>query len=312
MINLREPTAPSRLDKRVRRLRRRARTRRRILQSTALLPSLCTISNGLSGFAAIHFATKDGLGSASLFNLGVAAWCIFAAMVFDMLDGRLARMTRNTTDFGGQLDSLCDIISFGVAPAALMLHTVVMAMRTGEMELFAFLPGGLAVERLIWCVAGLYLACGTLRLARFNVENVPDESSHRYFRGLPTPGAAAPIAALVLLLDHFHQIQAGWRSSPWLPAAVALTLPLVMLAGALLMVSRVRYSHVVNQYIRGRRPFSYLVKIVAIGLAALLEPYSALAVVTVGYALSGLAGAAWRLAFRRQPPPPSPTLSVEP
>jgi CDP-diacylglycerol--serine O-phosphatidyltransferase len=281
-------------DRRPRRVRKR-----RILLSTSLLPGLLTVSNGLSGFAAIHFATKDALGEATLHHLMIAAWFIFLAMFFDMLDGRVARMTRRTTDFGGQLDSLCDVVSFGVAPAVLMLRTVIMALRGHEMEPFVVLSKTVGVERVVWCIAGLYLACAALRLARFNVENVPDESAHMTFQGLPSPGAAAPVAALVLLFDHLMSFESGWRSQPWLSALVSVVLPLMTLAVGLFMVARFRYTHVVNQYIRGRRPFSYLVKIVIIGLAAMLEPYVTLAAVTVGYALSGPVGALWRLMRRR-------------
>jgi CDP-diacylglycerol--serine O-phosphatidyltransferase len=287
-------------DRRHRRVRRR-----RVLLSTSLLPGLLTVSNGLSGFAAIHFATKDALGEATLHHLMIAAWFIFLAMFFDMLDGRVARMTRRTTDFGGQLDSLCDVISFGVAPAVLMLRTVIMALRGHEMEPFVVLSKTVGVERVVWCIAGLYLACAALRLARFNVENVPDESAHMTFQGLPVPGAAAPVAALVLLFEHLTTFETGWRSRPWLSAMVSVVLPLMALAGGLLMVARFRYTHVVNQYIRGRRPFSYLVKLIIIGLAALLEPYVTLAAVTVGYALSGPVGAVWRL-LRRHPRPDQP------
>jgi CDP-diacylglycerol--serine O-phosphatidyltransferase len=287
------------------RLRRRQRTRRRILRSTAILPSLFTVGNGLAGFAAIHFAAKEGLGvanDASLHNLAIAAWLIFAAMVFDMLDGRVARLTRTTTDFGGQLDSLCDVISFGAAPAFLMVRTVAMGLREHPFDL----PDGAGLERLVWSIAGLYLVCGTLRLARFNVENVPDESAHMSFRGLPIPGAAAPIAALVLLVTHLAEAQSGWRSAQWLEGAICMILPVVMLAAALLMVSRFRYSHVVNQYIRGRKPLSYLIKFVVVALAAMLEPYVTAAAVTVGYALSGLVGAIWRWVRHKEAVPPPP------
>jgi len=290
------------------RLGRPKRPGKRILQSTSVLPGLFTIANGLAGFASIHFATKDALGEATLANLSAAAWLIFVAMGFDMLDGRVARMTRRTSDFGGQLDSLCDVISFGAAPAMLMVRVEVMALR-GQIEGLAFVPHGLGVERVVWCVAAAYLACGALRLARFNVENVPDESGHFYFRGLPIPGAAATVAAMVLLLDRLAGIQQGWRSSPWLLAAVGTTLPVVTLLVAMLMVSRFTYTHVVNHYIRGTRPFNYLVKLVIIALAAMVEPYLTLAGVTLAYAFSGPVGAiARRLAARKaplqQPPPP--------
>jgi len=258
--------------------------RRRILRSTAVLPGFFTLLNGLLGFGSIHFATKDALGQGNMQNLSVAGWLIFAAMVCDMLDGRLARMTRRTSDFGGQLDSLCDVVSFGVAPAVLMLRVVVMALR-GRMV--GFLPAGLAVERVIWCVAAVYVACTTLRLARFNVENEPGESGHMDFRGLPAPGAAAAVAALVLLFGHLSGIDVGWGSSAWLLGTVGVTLPVVTLVTALLMVSRFRYPHLVNQYIRGRRPFSYLVKLVVILLAGMVDPFVTAAVVTIVYVLSG-------------------------
>ena len=157
--------------------RRFGRARRRILRSTAVLPSLFTISNGLAGFGAIHFATKAVLTlDARLENLAIAAWLLVAAMICDMLDGRVARMTRMTSDFGGQLDSLCDAISFGVAPAIMMLRAVVALL--GEVSV---VPHVVALERTVWCVAAIYMACAVLRLARFNVENEPDESAHMDF-----------------------------------------------------------------------------------------------------------------------------------
>jgi len=277
------------------------RRRRRILRSTALLPAMCTLGNGLSGFGAIHFATKDALGAATVWHLAIAAWLIFLAMIFDMLDGRLARMTRRTSDFGAQLDSLCDMVSFGVAPAVLMLRMVIMVSR-GQVERLSFLQGYLALERVIWCVAGAYVACVALRLARFNVESDPDESAHMVFRGLPSPGAAATIAALVLLFAHLTRIQAGWQSSPVPLCVVGVTLPIVTLATALLMVSRIGYPHVVNQYIRGRRPLGHLVKLLALILAVLWQPFITLAIVTLGYTLWGPLRYAWRTARRKRQP----------
>jgi len=185
-----------------------------------------------------------------------------------------------------------------------MLRTTILAMRGG---MIAALETSLAVERLVWCVAGVYVACAALRLARFNVENEPDESAHMDFRGLPSPGAAAAVASLVLLLHHLRTIDRGWLGSPWLKGglagdwavtAVSAALPVLTLVTALLMVSSFRYLHLVNQYIRGRRPFSYLVKLVLLVLAVLLEPFATLALGTTIYALSGPAA---RL-FRRKRP----------
>jgi len=298
-----------------RRRARRERNRRRMLKTTAILPSLFTLSNGLLGFAAIHLATRQGLGGEPAM-LGVAAWLLGGAMICDMLDGRLARFTRRTSDFGGQLDSMCDIISFGIAPPVLMIRTVMGAVQ-GQVGKVAFLSRltDVGIERVLWCIAGVYVAGAAMRLARFNVENEPDESAHMSFRGLPSPGAAAAVVALVLLFDHLRNINSGgWFFGPWLLsmneplalwmcAALSILLPMVTLAAGLLMVSRFRYSHLINQYVRGKRPFGYLVKLVVIVLVAIvLEPFVALAVASTVYALSAPLSAAW-LRLRRSARP---------
>ncbi|MCY2924021.1 MAG: phosphatidylcholine/phosphatidylserine synthase [Planctomycetota bacterium] len=272
------------------------RAKQLILRSTAILPSLFTLANGLLGFGAIHFATKEGLfipgtdsPADSLANLTMAVWMIFGAMVADMLDGRIARMTRQTTDFGAQLDSLCDAISFGVAPALLMIRTAVVALRGREMP---FVPIGPLTERVLWCIGGLYVACAVMRLARFNVENKPDASAHMGFHGLPSPGAAATVAGLILLFAHLHAMTDPFSKA--LLGIVAVCTPLATFAAALLMVSPFRYVHVVNHYIHGRRPVSYLVRVVLLVLAGVLWPYLTLGVVMLAYALSGVTGALWR------------------
>ncbi len=259
---------------------REGRPRRRRLKTTMVLPAMLTLGNALSGFASIHFATKDGLGEAKIANLALAAWLILASMIFDMLDGRVARFSRQATDFGGQLDTLSDVVSFGVAPAVLMLRTTVFGMR------HLTIPAhGLAVERVVWCIAAAYFACATLRLARFNVENTPEESSHMDFRGLPVPGAAAPIMTLVLLLKSMLARQ--WISPQYLLATASVVLPIVGLSVAMLMVSRIPYLHVVNQYIRGKKKFEYIVKLLALVLIAVLQPFVAGVVFAFGFALSG-------------------------
>ena len=281
------------------RQQRIARTRRRILRGTSALPALFTILNGLAGFASIHYSTKDGLGQASISNLNIAAWLIGAALLCDMLDGRLARLARKTSDFGAQLDSLSDIVSFGVAPAMLMLRTVITVLRD-NIERIEFLPDFIAVERLMWCIAAMYLACVGLRLARFNVETEADEASHMNFKGLPSPAAAAGIAALVLLFVNLAGQDVGWQASAWLLAAVSVTLPVFTLVVAMLMVSSVNYPHVVNQYIRGKRSFGYLVKLTVLVVAAFLQPYITLALVAVGYVVTGAVRAAFERRRRRR------------
>ena len=269
-----------RLIDRIRRNRIRHPHRRRRLRSTSVLPALMTLGNALAGFAAIHYATKDALGEGQLSNLAIASWLIVAAMICDTLDGRLARMTRQTSDFGGQLDSLSDIISFGVAPAVLILRLSVTGLRIMEIP-----AHGLAVERLVWCIAGVYVACAALRLARFNVENEPDESAHMEFRGLPSPAATVPIIAMVLLTKHLAD--KGWLGLELVMQIASVALPVVTIVMAMLMISRFRYPHLINQYIRGKKPFGYLVKLLVVVLAALLQPFITAAVLSLAFALSG-------------------------
>jgi CDP-diacylglycerol--serine O-phosphatidyltransferase len=157
-------------------------------------------------------------------------------------------MNQSTSSFGGQLDSLCDIISFGVAPAFLMLRVL-----EEKLAGFAGLNPTTAtfVERFIWVAVAGYLSCAAIRLARFNVENEEDESAHMSFIGLPTPGAAGVIISLVIL----HQ-----ETLPSLDVII-YALPFCALGSAALMVSRIRYPHILNQYLRGKKPFSYLIRV---------------------------------------------------
>jgi CDP-diacylglycerol--serine O-phosphatidyltransferase len=161
-----------------------------------------------------------------------------------MLDGHLARRVQGTSSFGGQLDSLCDIISFGVAPAFLMLKMLEYGLESVGLSDESFL------QRFIWLSAAAYISCAAIRLARFNVENEEDESAHMSFMGLPTPAAAGVIVSLVI----FHQ-----ETLPTL--AIICVLPFLALGISILMVSRIRYPHILNQYLRGKKPFSYLMRV---------------------------------------------------
>jgi CDP-diacylglycerol--serine O-phosphatidyltransferase len=268
----------------------------RILRQTAILPAGFTLLNGLAGFGAIHFAAKGGLGISldapgEMFNLKASALLIFLAMICDMLDGRLARFTRTTSDFGSQLDSLCDVISFGVAPAVLVLRATISILRS-QIEY-------VNVERVVWCIAALYVLCAVLRLARFNVETDLDESFHMEFRGLPSPAAAACLAAMVLLFARLTDKDWAILPTHRLLVGMSFTLPILTAATALLMVTRFRYPHLVNQYVRGKRPFHHLIRLMVLLLAAVLEPFVTLAVGTLLYVLSGPVRTAW-LTLRRK------------
>jgi len=227
--------------------KRQARRRRMV----AIIPSLFTLGNAVCGFGCITYAAKVGPEGASPNDLYFAALLVFAAMVFDALDGPVARLAKQTSAFGAHLDSLSDAISFGVAPAFLML----------KFSPVLFHP------RLVWVIAVLYMLCAVMRLARFNVAQ-DDEPAHEYFRGLPSPAAAGMVASLVVIAPGLERLTApemkesAQRMGELLIAATSTALPLVTLIVACLMVSRIRYPHVVNQLFHGRHTYRHFVKLI--------------------------------------------------
>jgi CDP-diacylglycerol--serine O-phosphatidyltransferase len=204
------------------------------------LPNLMTAGNLLCGFLAVirciqarlitdagEYATSHALQNS--FELYTeAVWLILAAVVFDSLDGRLARMGGRTSLFGAEFDSLADVVSFGMAPA-LMVFFLILAPR-GEYQWF---------RNLGWFIAFIYLLCGAVRLARFNVITNPllhraETESNKDFVGLPIPAAAGTVASLVLLLVNFAKNDRELRE-------LTIALPLLLILVAFLMVSTVRY-----------------------------------------------------------------------
>ena len=256
------------------------RVRKRPVKSITVLPSLVTILNGIFGFASLVFASiPQADESTTDIHFVYAAAFIFMGMIADMLDGQLARMSQSTSSFGGQLDSLCDVISFGIAPAFLMFKLIAY-----RLAIVAWANERLVV-RFVWLAALTYLSCAIIRLARFNVENEDDSSDHKSFIGLPSPAAAGVIASLVL----FHEkLLPGSAFVPYI-------LPVVTMAVGTLMVSRVRFPHVVNHYFKGKKPFSYLPRILlALGLAFIVGFERALALLFCLFALSSPVTAAYR------------------
>ncbi len=277
---------------------RRAR-RRRFLhrpRNLAVLPTLATMANFVCGFAAIvqvaalrYDPNSDVILNPD--NLTHAAWLVLLGMLFDGVDGRLARMTETAGEFGGELDSLCDAVTFGVAPALMV----------------AMLNASAITPPLWWKISwlfGLAFGCGAvLRLARFNVENEPDESAHMTFKGLPSPAAAGAIVTPVLLMRFLQSERAALR---WLPdafvdgfaAVIPYVLPFVALGCAWLMVSQVPYVHIGNRYLRGRRSPSAIARMLFVLIATVaILPELALCVSFCSYALSGPIAAArarWR------------------
>lgn len=215
-----------------------------------LLPNLFTTAGLFSGFFAIVQAMNG--------RFEIAAVAIFIAMVFDGLDGRVARMTRTQSAFGAEYDSLSDMVSFGAAPA---LVVYVWALK--------------GMGKLGWIAAFVYCACAALRLARFNTNlEVIDK---RYFQGLPSPAAAALVAGLVWVL-----IDNEWTGDEARWYAFALTL----LAG-LTMVSNLRYYSGKNINLRKSVPF-IMVAAIALGFALVSSyPPGVLFALFLAYLLSG-------------------------
>jgi CDP-diacylglycerol--serine O-phosphatidyltransferase len=296
-----------------RRRRMRRHGRRAYIRSIYFLPSLATLGNAVCGFGAMYVAALAALslkeGSALIFRdpltrlwaehgFVAAAYLIFVAMVFDALDGRLARFARHTTDFGGQLDSLADVISFGAAPAFIAL------------QLFrAEMPDvPVVVSRFIWAIGALYFSCAAIRLARFNVSNEHGEQAHFSFLGLPSPGAGGAVAAWILMQQDLRHNDASL-----LARACVIVLPLIVLSTGLLMVSDIRYPHVVNRYLRGKRSHRRLIFVVVLLLLLVVWHQYTLGIGMLAYAFYG--PAMWLIARARRaststaslpPSPPSP------
>jgi CDP-diacylglycerol--serine O-phosphatidyltransferase len=224
---------------------------RHFRRGTYLLPSIFTVGNMFCGYACIMYAMRGELVSAAPF--------IGFAVVLDMLDGRVARMTHTTSAFGLELDSLADIISFGLAPAVLA---------------FAWGLGDLG--RLGWAAGFMFVTAAAMRLARFNIQS-PAQLDKRYFVGMPSPAAAGVIAATVFAWPY---------PLVGLPQAVAAMA--VVLAPAGLMVSTIRFRSF--KTINFGWSLSYMNTIVIAALIALIatEPRVTLVILAYGYLFSPL------------------------
>jgi CDP-diacylglycerol--serine O-phosphatidyltransferase len=249
------------------------------VRKIAIIPTLLTLGNGVCGFTAIVCASKiggDGNPARDALFFALSGWLIVGAMLFDTLDGYVARLARSASKFGGELDSLCDAISFGVAPAFLLL-------RLGP----GWEPRPL-LHQALGGIAALYMVCAVLRLARFNVENTPDPAAHKRFRGLPSPGAAGCLASLAILRGELptRLSQHLTDFNPDLLQRIVESWALLgALVVALLMVSRIPYPHATKQLVRGRRHFGHLIEVILAALIVLLVREVALVLIFWTYAL---------------------------
>lgn len=199
-----------------------------------------TAGNLIAGLLALAYLLRlDRAAPLADPLLGKAAWLIFIGMFFDAADGRIARLTRTNSPFGAQLDSLSDIVTFGVAPALL-----------GNAVLSATFPA--MPSKIVFALVAVYAVGTALRLARYNVEAGHAEGSAvvHTFRGLPSPAAAGVVAGLVLLHGAYDLRGVEW--------ALLAALPLL----GFLMISRLPYPHVLNRYLDGRRPLAAIVVLV--------------------------------------------------
>jgi CDP-diacylglycerol--serine O-phosphatidyltransferase len=276
---------------RIRRSQRPVRTPRRV-PPISVVPTLLTLANLICGFAALHYAAKP-LDITSIFgwnSLTVAGLLIFVGMFFDSIDGSVARLTKSTSDMGAMLDCLADIVTFGVAPAFMMLQLVNFYYYGPETSQGTIIgPDADDVfAKAIWGVAAVYLCCAALRLARFRVETDSDDiESHRYFNGLPSPGAAGAVASLIVLHQHLLFQSPDASNTAVFEKAFALGIPFVTILCALAMVSKMRYAHFVNLYLAPKQDFTYIARIIVPIVFASLWPQITLAVGFTVYALSG-------------------------
>ena len=274
--------------------------RRRLRKRIYLLPSLFTMGNILLGYIAITQALQ---GTATEFwHFDNAAKAIGWAILLDMLDGRLARLTQTTSDFGRELDSLADVISFGVAPALL-------AWIWG----FRMLPASSYTDLRInlislgFVASFVFLITGAARLARFNIQVNPQPSNpgrpgRKYFVGMPIPAGAGVIAAVV----HFAKgdpLFTWWLSLIWL---------LLLLAASFLMVSTWRYYSFKDLDLRSRHPFTVIVLVgVLIAAIAFFSRY-ALFAIALTYMLSGVVVRLFYILRRRTHPTPPASYTEAP
>lgn len=245
------------------------------MRKIAIIPTLCTLGNAACGFASIIYAANLNPEVVRPEKAAyISGWLILVAMVFDALDGYLARISKTASNFGVQLDSLCDAISFGVAPGFLLV-------RLG----FPFQS-----HRVIWdvflIIASLYMFCAILRLARFNVQTTTDVKSHRSFLGLPSPAAGGCIASLAILRYGFTDL--GFAQDAVINPVIHRVAPVAALVVALLMVSRVPYPHFVSRLLGTRRhSFARLVQLILAIFLIFLFPELTLVLGFWIYALSG-------------------------
>ncbi len=279
------------------------------IRTVAVFPTVFTLGNLICGFFAIVVAARVERPTSleipqagdiafqhptrvirqldptdDTHNVMLSGWLIFLAMVFDALDGHVARLSRTTSDFGAQLDSLCDVVSFGVAPGFLLVKMC---------------PTFTYSHDKIWIIAAAFAACAALRLARFNVETTEDDD-HMHFNGLPSPAAAASIAGFAILFYELRRDGNNLLHAEDIDKIVQMCLPFFALLVALLMVSRIPYPHIVNQVLSGQRSFGHVVALVFFAVAIMLFHGYSVPIIGCAFVLEAPLKYAWQRVFERR------------
>lgn len=219
-----------------------------------LLPNLFTTAALFAGFFAIIVSSEG--------RFEAAAIAIFAAMIFDGLDGRVARITNTQSRFGAEYDSLADMVSFGVAPALVMFNWSLNSL-----------------GKVGWAVAFIYIACAALRLARFNTQR--ESADLNSFTGLASPSAAALVAGIVWVAQ-----EEGWIAHA-LPYELSILCVAVTAVAGFLMILNIPYNSFKAIDLKGRVPFPMLLLVVVVFGLITLNPARVLLAMAVIYALSG-------------------------
>jgi CDP-diacylglycerol--serine O-phosphatidyltransferase len=282
----------------------RRRRKRLRLKEVPVLPSMVTLANLFFGFLAVakvadalRVTSPGAAFSEVLPYFETAAILVFVAMVCDALDGRVARMTGQTSNFGAQLDSLADMVTFGLVPAFIAKTLVDWHAQDDVNRLLPIGP------KLFYAAAAVYVLGAAMRLARFNVEVGADEEEHREFKGLPSPAAAAVVCSLIALFCTRGDDSGAlgrWLLEPAHYDLVVQLMPGVLVLLGLLMISQVPYPHAVFALAKGRHSMPFLAGAVMVVAIAAIEWQLAMVALTTGYVVWGMVLGTFRAAVGRR------------
>lgn len=238
-----------------------------------LLPSIFTIMSLLCGFYAIVYSFNH--------QFIYVGYLIIASALFDSLDGRIARLTRTASNFGAQLDSMCDVVNFGVSPAIIAYNWQLDAL-----------------DKIGGIICFIYLACTTLRLARFNASNA--NLDKRYFYGLPCPSAAILVVGYIWISSTYSNVLSLENYSFFYHVLNNnIVLPILILFASFSMVSNIGFYSFKNIHFKRKTPFKILILIIIILVLLLLHPDITIYASIIAYALSGYIAMCYRRLFKK-------------